>query len=72
MSKEVHRMSNLLKEVEAAHYLRLRPKTLRQWRSIGSGPQYYRVGGSIRYDQKQLDKFLIAGRIKNQKLKNER
>ena len=53
-------MSNLLKEVEAARYLRLRPKTLRQWRSIGSGPQYYRVGGSIRYDQKHLEKFLIA------------
>tara|TARA_B100001057_G_scaffold376747_1_gene381956 strand:- start:1383 stop:1595 length:213 start_codon:yes stop_codon:yes gene_type:complete len=69
MSKKVHRMSNLLKEVEAARYLRLRPKTLRQWRSSGYGPQYYRVGGSIRYDQKHLEKFLIAGQTKNQKPK---
>ena len=62
-------MSNLMKEVEAARYLRLSPKTLRQWRSSGCGPQYYRVGGSIRYDQKHLEKFLIAGQMKNQNLK---
>ena len=58
-----------MKGSEAALYLRLSPKTLRQWRSIGCGPQYNRVGGSIRYDQKHLDEFIIAGQIKNQKLK---
>ena len=62
-------MSNLIKEVEAAQYLRLRPKTLRQWRSRGCGPQYYRAGGSIRYDQKHLEEFLTKGQTQNQKLK---
>ena len=53
-------MKNLLKEVEAAAFLRLKASTLRQWRNLGRGPAYYRVGGAIRYDQAALEQFLVA------------
>ena len=62
-------MSNLLKEAEAACFLRLKPKTLREWRSRGCGPQFYRVGGAIRYDQKHLQQLLIAGHLQRRKPK---
>lgn len=53
-------MKNLLKEAEAAAFLRLKASTLRQWRNLGRGPAYYRVGGAIRYDQAALEKFLVT------------
>ena len=52
-------MKNLLKEAEAADFLRLKASTLRQWRNLGRGPAYYRVGGAIRYDQAALKQFLV-------------
>ena len=66
---EMKQMSNLLKEAEAARFLRLKPKTLREWRSRGCGPQFYRVGGAIRYDQKHLQQFLITGHLQRRKPK---
>lgn len=39
----------LLREVEAADFLRLSPGTLRQWRYKGQGPTYQKLGSRVVY-----------------------
>lgn len=51
-------------DVEAAKYLGLkRPQTLRNWRHLGRGPAYCRLGRRIVYLKEDLDRFLQAGRV---------
>lgn len=51
-------------DVEAAKYLGLTSaQTLRNWRFLGRGPAYCRLGRRIVYLQEDLDRFLQAGRI---------
>ena len=55
----------MMTEKEAAIYLAVAPKTLRQWRCYGKGPRYFRyssTGGSIRYDRRDLDRWLSTAR----------
>lgn len=40
---------------EAAEYLRLSPRTLANWRCLGIGPEFERVGRSVRYRLDVLD-----------------
>lgn len=57
-------MTDLLKEHEAASYLKLKPVTLARWRWAGKGPNYYKVGGAVRYKRADLEAFVtIAGGI---------
>jgi len=47
----------MMTEREAAIYLAVTPKTLRQWRCYGKGPPFYRYeksGGAIRYSRDDL------------------
>lgn len=50
--------SPFLTEVEAAAYLRLSPKTLTKWRSIGRGPRFTKIGRLPRYRLADLEKWL--------------
>jgi Helix-turn-helix domain len=51
-------------DVEAAKFLGLgSAQTLRNWRFLGKGPAYCRLGRRIVYLQEDLDRFLRAGRI---------
>ena len=44
---------------EAALYLRVAPKTLTKWRSMGKGPPYRKVAGNrIRYVQRELEDWM--------------
>ena len=46
-------------DVEAAKYLGLNSaQTLRNWRFLGKGPAYCRLGRRIVYRQEDLDRFL--------------
>lgn len=45
---------------QAANYLGLSPHTLNQWRSLGKGPRFVRLGGAIRYPTAFLDNYLQA------------
>lgn len=60
-------MPELLNEREAATFLTLAPQTLRGWRSEGRGPGFIRLGAgkrtSIRYDRRDLQSFIEAGRV---------
>lgn len=40
----------MLTEMELARRLKLSPGWLRNRRSAGNGPPYYKVGGAVRYD----------------------
>lgn len=53
----------LFDESGAGAYLRKAPGTLKQWRYLGEGPAYVRVGRSIRYLKADLDAFLASNRI---------
>ncbi|MPS70927.1 MAG: DNA-binding protein [Novosphingobium sp.] len=55
-------MKVLLKELDAAEYLSVKPETLTRWRWSGNGPRFYKVGGAVRYKAEDLDAFLIDPR----------
>lgn len=45
----------------AGRYLVVAPKTLKQWRTLGKGPNYKTVGGRlIRYHVSDLDAFALG------------
>lgn len=51
-------------DTQAAKYLGLNSaQTLRNWRFLGKGPAYCRLGRRIVYLQEDLDRFLQAGRV---------
>jgi excisionase family DNA binding protein len=45
---------------EAAEYVRLAQTTLNQMRTSGRGPQFIKLGRSVRYDTRDLDKWIDA------------
>lgn len=54
-------------DVEAAKYLGLKnAQTLRNWRHLGQGPAYCRLGRRIVYLQEDLDEFLRSRKINPQ------
>ena len=56
------RTAQLMKEGEAASYLRVTAKTLRQWRWKGGGPRYVKLRGKmVRYKLADLDAFIELG-----------
>ena len=46
---------------EAANFLRYACTTLDVWRSEGRGPNYIKVGRSIRYRRADIDRWMAAG-----------
>lgn len=56
-------MNDLMTPSEAAAVLRLPEATLRQWRYLGRGPAYMKVGKHIRYRQADLTKWIDTQRI---------
>jgi predicted site-specific integrase-resolvase len=57
-------MPELLTEEEAARFLRISPKTLMTWRSIGRYRlAFVKVGGRVRYEQAALRDFIEKRRV---------
>ena len=50
-----------LKEGQVAELLGLPVRTLQSWRLRGGGPEFYKIGRSVRYKRSDLDEWL-AGR----------
>lgn len=46
---------------EASAFLGLADQTLANWRYLGKGPRFYRVGQLVKYDERDLDAWLEAG-----------
>jgi DNA-binding transcriptional MerR regulator len=54
----------LLPDKIAAQELGLQVQTIRNWRSLGIGPPYIRVGTrAIRYDEDDLHRFIERGKV---------
>jgi excisionase family DNA binding protein len=53
----------LLTPEEAAEELRLPVRQLQQWRYLGIGPAYVKVGRAVRYPRSDLDAWLTANRV---------
>jgi hypothetical protein len=63
MSNPVIESDTLLVPSEAAGYVRRPETTLRQWRYLGRGPRYVKVGHAIRYRRSDLDDWLTANTV---------
>jgi hypothetical protein len=57
-----YRIGGLVNEYGAAEILGLKVSTLRRWRWAGCGPEYVKLGASVRYDPRALAEFVDAGR----------
>jgi DNA-binding transcriptional MerR regulator len=53
---------NRINELEVARILGISPSTLRKWRCKDVGLPYYRVGGRIVYDIREVEAFLQSCR----------
>lgn len=51
----------LLTEVEAAERLSISVRTLQQWRVVGGGPRFVKLGRAVRYRPDDLAAFVNAG-----------
>lgn len=47
----------------AARYLGKSYETMKSWRWQGTGPKYYKVGGSVRYYIYDLEAFIMRGSV---------
>jgi DNA-binding transcriptional MerR regulator len=56
-------MERLIPESEAAEMLGIAAATLRNWRSQRRGPAWVRVGRRRLYDVRDLEQYLVAGRV---------
>ena len=56
-------MSKLLRQDEVCEILGLRPSTLENWRHLGKGPEFIKVGGAVRYDADALAAWIDSSRV---------
>lgn len=52
----------LLTAADTAEILKISPRTLANWRSSGLGPNFHKVGGSVRYELADIKEFVAKGR----------
>jgi predicted DNA-binding transcriptional regulator AlpA len=53
-------VERLLSTEEVAEVLGKPPRTLRQWRYVGAGPKYLKVGATVRYRARDVESWLEA------------
>jgi hypothetical protein len=58
----VSRSNSLLNERQASELLNVKVATLRRWRWAGKGPAFLKIGGAVRYDPAELDRFVASAR----------
>jgi hypothetical protein len=56
------RLNALFNERQAADFLNLKVTTLRRWRWLGKGPAFLKIGGAVRYDPAELERFVAGSR----------
>lgn len=58
------KQDQLLDTSAAAKYLAVSVPSLNRWRMIGIGPDFVRMGKSVRYPQSALDRFVRESIVK--------
>lgn len=56
-------MAEPLATTAAAPRIGVKPKTMENWRTLGKGPQFHKVGSRVVYDPKDLEAWLAARRV---------
>ena len=56
-------MDKLMTTQESANYLGLKTATLEQWRWIGCGPTFCKVGRAVRYRLSDLDSYIKSAEV---------
>jgi predicted DNA-binding transcriptional regulator AlpA len=59
-AEERRAVERLLSTEEVADVLGRPPRTLRQWRYLGEGPRYLKVGAPVRYRAHDVEAWLKA------------
>ncbi len=49
---------------QTAEYLAVTHKTLSNWRTLGKGPDFIKLGSSVRYLKEDLDDFIESNRVR--------
>lgn len=57
-SREDNMGRNFITAAQVAEIFGVREGTVRRWRQRNTGPPYYKVGRSIRYDLKEIETIL--------------
>lgn len=57
-------LDRLMDAAETAAFIGRSVRTLEQWRYLGKGPDYVKVGKSIRYRRSAVDRWLDAMTIR--------
>lgn len=55
-------MKKLLSTKQVSELLSIPAETLRWWRGAGIGPPFYKLVGSIRYDESDVEKWVAEGK----------
>ena len=55
----LHNIKTLLTPSEVSIQLGIAESTLSTWRSLGKGPRYVKLGRIIRYQQSDIDDFVL-------------
>lgn len=55
-------------EKGASEITGLKLPTLRNYRHLGKGPNYYKIGRAVRYSLADLEQFMEAHKIKTEKM----
>lgn len=59
MKKIKNKIQPLMTTIETAEYLGVSWRTVQNWRALGIGPKFKRLGHkTVRYSKKDLDKFV--------------
>lgn len=61
-----------LNEAQAAEWLNLSPKTLRNLRCAGGGPLYVKAGRRCLYDREDLSSWMAAQKVRSTSEASER
>jgi len=55
----------LLDEVQAAPYAGTEPKTLSNWRTLGKGPKFLKIGRKVMYHPDDIAEWVNARRVQS-------
>lgn len=54
--------SRLLNERQASELLNVGVAPLRRWRWAGKGPAFLKIGGAVRYEPAEIDRYVAGAR----------
>lgn len=63
---------DIMTTAEAAEYVRLSQPTLERFRLTGSGAEFLKLGGAVRYRKADLDAWLESRRVRSTSAGGER